>query len=88
VSRSVDIEIRASAGSHRIWIFAEDLSRSLTSSGLGVLPMAEADAVTTHLRITAIKKRNLRRCIALVEKLLDEHHMRNEVVVSEGGAEG
>lgn len=87
MSKSIDINFQASAGSHRTWIFAEDLSRSLKSSGLGLLPMTEADAVKMHLRIRKIKTRELRRCIALINQLLEEHHMTDETTVSEGSSE-
>jgi hypothetical protein len=84
VSKSIDINFQASADGFRIWIFAEDLSRSLKSSGLGLLPMAEADAVKTHLHIRKIKTRELRRCIAFINQLLENHQMTDEATVSEG----
>jgi hypothetical protein len=87
MSKSIDINFQASADCFRTWIFAEDLSLSLKSSGLGFLPMAEADAVKTHLHIRKIKTRELRRCIALIKQLLEKHHMTDEATVSEGSSE-
>jgi hypothetical protein len=46
----------------KAWIFAEDLSRELQKTGLGILPMAEADAVKDFLRIRDIQARKLKRC--------------------------
>ena len=85
-SRGVEVSrhhIPGECGKLRIWLLAEDMSLALTSSGLGRLPMQEADAVKTHLRMTAIKKGELRRCLALIEQLLNKHHMTTEAVVSE-----
>jgi hypothetical protein len=87
MSKSIDINFQASAGSHRTWIFAEELSLSLKSSGLGLLPMAEADAVKTHLHIRKIKTRELGRCIALIRRLLKKHHMTDEATLSAGSSE-
>jgi hypothetical protein len=55
------------------------LSLELEQSELGSLPMDEADRATTQVRITAIRKRNLRRCLAVVDELLDQHFMKDEV---------
>jgi hypothetical protein len=70
---------------HRVWIFAEDLSRSLGE--LGTLPMSEADSVADTLVVKKIRKRRLRRCRAFIEKLLDKHFLANvcEIVEQDGG---
>jgi len=39
--------------------------------------MDETDAATTHVWITKIRKRNLRRCLALIEGLLEQHFMKD-----------
>jgi hypothetical protein len=39
--------------------------------------MDEAEGATTEVRITGIRKRNLRRCQALVDELLDRHFMKD-----------
>ena len=64
---------------HKIRNFAEALSLALERSGLGALPMDEADRATTHVRIAKIRKRNLRRCLAVVDELLEQHLMKDEV---------
>jgi hypothetical protein len=83
VSRSIAIQFHIE-DVHRIRNFAEDLSRSLdrASEDLGRLPMAEADAATTHVRVTGIRKRNLRRCLAFVGRLLEQHYLAEQTVVA------
>jgi hypothetical protein len=66
---------------HRFQNFAEALSLELERSELGVLPMEEVDRATTHVRITKIRKRNVRRCLALIEELLEQHIMKDEANV-------
>ena len=69
---------------HRIRNFAEGLSLSLdrSSEDLGTLPIAEADAATTYVRVAGIRKRNLRRCLAFVAQLLEQHHLTEQTVVA------
>jgi len=62
---------------HTFRNFAEALSLALERFELGSLPMDEADVATTHVRITKIRKRNLRRCLALIEGLLEQHFMKD-----------
>jgi len=71
---------------HKLRNVAEELSLSLGRSELGELPMDEADAATTHVRIVKIRKRNVRRCLALIKELLEKHYMTDEanVHVDEG----
>ena len=84
MSRSIIIRFDLSAGGepeflniHRVQNDAEALSLELERSELGALPMDEADRATTEVRITGIRKRNLRRCQALVDELLDRHFMKD-----------
>jgi hypothetical protein len=51
MSRLVEPSFSDKADRLKVWIFAEDLSRELEASGLGFLPMREADAVKNFLRI-------------------------------------
>jgi len=84
LSRSITLRFDLNAGGdpeflniHKIRNFAEALSLELERSELGSLPMDEADRATAQVRITAIRKRNLRRCLALVDELLDQHFMKD-----------
>jgi hypothetical protein len=81
MSRLIELSISGKADSSKTWIFAEDLSRELQASGLGVLPMAEADAVKDLLQIREIKARKLKRCSEIVDVLIDRHYMREHVTV-------
>ena len=81
MSRSIKLLISEKAESFETWLFAEDLSRELQASELGVLPMAEADAVKNTLLIREIKARKLKRCHELIDTLIDRHHMREHVSV-------
>jgi hypothetical protein len=83
MSRSIELSISHQAESDKVWIFAEDLSRELEASGLGVLPMAEADAVTDFLQIREIKASKLKRCVELVNRLIDKHYLREHVTVQQ-----
>ncbi len=62
--------------------FAEELSLSLDRSDLGTLPMAQADAVSAQIRITGIKKRDVGRCLALLENLLEQHFLTDQAKMS------
>ena len=62
---------------HTFRNFTEALSLALERFELGSLPMDETDGATTHVRITKIRKRNLRRCLALIEGLLKQHFMKD-----------
>jgi hypothetical protein len=86
MSRLIELSFSDKADSFKVWIFAEDLSRELEASGLGFLPMVEADAVKSSLRIREIKARELNRCVELVDKLIDRHYMREHVTVQQGKA--
>jgi hypothetical protein len=77
----IELSISKHADSFKTWIFAEDLSRELQASELGVLPMAEADAVKDMLQIRGIKASKLKRCRELVEGLIDRHYLREHVSV-------
>ena len=84
MSRSTTLRFDLGAGGdpeflniHKIRNFAEALSLELERSELGSLPMDEADRATTQVRITAIRKRNLRRCLALVDEVLAQHFMKD-----------
>jgi hypothetical protein len=88
LSRSITLRFDLNAGGdpeflniHKIRNFAEALSLELDRSELGSLPMDEADRATTQVRITEIRKRNLRRCLALVDELLDQHFMKDDVSI-------
>lgn len=83
MSRSIELSISHQAESSKVWIFAEDLSRELEASELGVLPMAEADAVDDFLQIREIKASKLKRCIELVNRLIDKHYLREHVRVQQ-----
>jgi hypothetical protein len=43
--------------------------------------MDEADRATTYVRITGIRKRDARRCLALIKALLEKHYMTDEADV-------
>jgi len=84
LSRSITIRFDLKAGGdpeflniHKSRNFAEALSLELEQFELGSLPMNEADSATTHIRIAKIRKRNLRRCLALIEGLLEQHFMKD-----------
>jgi len=84
LSQSITIRFDLKAGGrpeflsiHTFQNFAEALSLALERFELGSLPMDEADVATTHVRITKIRKRNLRRCLALIEGLLEQHFMKD-----------
>ena len=86
--QSITIQFDLAARGHREFLnihklrnFTEALSLGLERSELGLLPMDEADAATTHVRITKIRKRNVRRCLALIRELLEEHNMTDEADV-------
>ena len=88
MSRSITLRFDLNAGGdpeflniHKIRNFAEALSLALERSELGSLPMDEADRATTHVRIAKIRKQNLRRCLVLVDELLEQHFMKDEVDV-------
>jgi hypothetical protein len=53
---------------------------------LGILPVAEADAVKDFLRIRDIQARKLKRCRELVDELIGKHFMREHVKVKQGRA--
>ena len=84
LSRSITIRFDLKAGGqpeflniHKFRNFTEALSLELERFELGSLPMDEADSATTHVWITKIRKRNLRRCLALIEGLLEQHFMKD-----------
>ena len=86
--RSITLRFDLNAGGdpeflniHKIQNFAEALSLELDRSELGSLPMDDADRATSHVRISQIRKRNLRRCLALVDELLDQHIMMDAVTI-------
>jgi len=83
LSRSITIRFDLKAGGqpeflniHKFQNFTEALSLELERFELGSLPMDEADGATTHVWITT-RKRNLRRCLALIEGLLEQHFMKD-----------
>ena len=84
LSQSITIRFDLKAGGrpeflsiHTFQNFAEALSLALERFELGSLPMNEADDATTHIRIAKIRKRNLRRCLTLIEGLLEQHFMKD-----------
>jgi hypothetical protein len=84
LSRSITIRFALKAGGHPEFLnihkfrnFTEALSLELERFELGSLPMDEADGATTHVRITKIRTRNLRRCLTLIEGLLEQHFMKD-----------
>ena len=83
MSRAIELSFSDKADSFKVWIFAEDLSRELERSELGFLHMTEADAVTNFLRIREIKASKLKRCVELVDKLVDKHYMREHVTIQQ-----
>jgi hypothetical protein len=66
---------------HKFRNFTEALSLELERTELGLLPMDEADRATTYVRITGIRKRDTRRCLALIKALLEKHYMTDEADV-------
>ena len=72
--RAITVRFPKGSESHRIWICCEDLSRTMSESGLGVLPMSEADSVVDRILIKEIKARQLKRCLSVVMQVLDRHH--------------
>jgi hypothetical protein len=86
VSQSITLRFDLKAGGdpeflniHKIQNYAEALSLALDRSELGSLPMDDADRATSHLRISKIRKRNLRRCLALIDELLNRHFIKDAV---------
>ncbi len=86
--RSITLRFDLNAGGdpeflniHKIRNYAEALSLELERSELGSLPMDDADRATTHVRVSRIRKRDLRRCLALVDELLDQHFMMDTVTI-------
>jgi hypothetical protein len=71
------------AESFKLWIFAEDLSRSLGE--LGSLPMSEADGVVDVLIVTKIRRARIRRCRAFIEQLLEKHFLKDACEIVEQG---
>ena len=69
--------------SHKIWIFAEDLSRTLGE--LGTLSMDDADKVADILLVTKIRSRHLGRCRQHIEKLLQRHFLDNDCEITAVG---
>jgi hypothetical protein len=78
------IEITFGLGSDvpRVRNFAEELSLSLRE--LGELPMDQADAATTRLVISNIRKRHLGDCNKLITRLLRRHNLEQEAFVTPG----
>lgn len=88
MSRSITLRFDLNAGGdpeflniHKIRNYAEALSLELDRSELGSLPMDDADRATSHVRISRIRKRNLRRCLALIDELLGQHFMTDAVAI-------
>jgi hypothetical protein len=75
MSRTIEVIILGEEPSHKLWIFAEDLSRVITTSGLGHYPMTEADQIVDRLHITSIHARKLRQTKRLVQDVLDRHFL-------------
>jgi hypothetical protein len=48
--------------------------------------MADADRATTHIRISDIHARKLRRVVTFVRKLLLKHHFEEGVVLTTDGS--
>lgn len=93
MSQSITIHFDLQAGGqpefrniHRFRNYAEEMSLSPERSELGSLPMDEADPATTHvrIRITKIRRRNVRRCMSLINELLEKHYMTDEADIRVG----
>jgi hypothetical protein len=82
MAKSIAIQFAKGNDSHRTWICCEDLSRVLTDTGLGSLPMSEADAVVDRIIIKQIPTRKLKRCRAVVMDILDKHHFHDVEVTT------
>lgn len=86
MSRTIRIRFLRRPDNHRVWIFAEDVSREFERSGLGVYPMSDADTVVDRIVITKIHARELRRALRLVEDLLAKHHFADDATVEHGSS--
>lgn len=71
---------KIASDSYKIWIFAEDLSRTLGE--LGTLPMDDADRVVDTLLVTKIRSRRLGRCRQHIEKLLKQHFLSDDCEIT------
>ena len=59
----------------KIWIFAEDLYRALRSNELASLSLDEVDRVSSQLIIPVRSKRRVRRAVAVIEGVLEQHFL-------------
>jgi hypothetical protein len=84
MSRTIRISFPKRPESLRAWIFAEDLSREFSESGLGNYPMAEADSVIDRIEITGIRARDAKRALELVRKTLARHNLEGDAIVELG----
>jgi hypothetical protein len=80
---AIEVIIQGDEPSHKVWIFAEDLSRAMTRTGLGVYPMADADQIVGRLRITSVHGKKLRRAVRLVQECLDRHFLSASITFVE-----
>jgi hypothetical protein len=59
----------------KIWIFAEDLYRALRSNEPASLPLEDVDRISSQLVIPVRSKRRVRRAVAVIEQVLEEHFL-------------
>lgn len=59
----------------KIWIFAEDVYRAFRSNELASLSLADVDRVSSQLIIPVRSKRRVRRAVAVIEQVLEEHFL-------------
>jgi hypothetical protein len=80
MAKTIEINFPASSGVHRVRNFAEELSLAL--GDLGELPMEQADAATTKVVVSKIHGRDFTRCRELVVRLLEQHLLGGEAIVT------
>jgi hypothetical protein len=80
MARTIEITFVDTAGSLRVWLFAEELSLKL--GDLGEFPMEEADRATNRIVVSKIAKRDVGRCRQLIMQLLAKHMMTAQATLT------